>query len=241
MRSEANRRKHYRNKLMRKREVKFYGFVYRLHNGCLKKHEMEELGDKIRRENYWLKYCYDPVVFISQEHINKHFKSSRHLQKTYRRPAIEVYVDCPFANPYGGHNGKRWVIDEPGYYRLKIIQHTRENGEVYFIELTMKHYNGMPYFNRHNERCYNNYVSRAFHDVLRYCRYIKEQIFAERKAIEDRKRDTYYRLKYWREIKNELAREEKKERLRRVRGVVPTKATTAFFQALAVGSAMSDS
>ena len=222
---------------MRKREVKFYGFVYRLHNGCLKKHEMEELGDKIRRENYWLKYCYDPVVFISQEHINKHFKSSRHLQKTYRRPAIEVYVDCPFANPYGGH--KRWVIDEPGYYRLKIIQHTRENGEVYYIEHTMKHYNGMPYFNRHNERCYNNYVSRAFHDVLRYCRYIKEQIFAERKAIEDRKRDTYYRLKYWRDIKNELAREEKKERLRRVRGVVPTKATTAFFQALAVGSAIS--
>jgi len=224
---------------MRKREVKFYGFVYRLHNGCLKKHEMEELGDKIRRENYWLKYCYDPVVFISQEHINKHFKSSRHLQKTYRRPAIEVYVDCPFANPYGGH--KRWVIDEPGYYRLKIIQYTRENGEVYYIEHTMKHYNGMPYFNRHNERCYNNYVSRAFHDVLRYCRYIKEQIFAERKAIEDRKRDTYYRLKYWRDIKNELAREEKKERLKRVRGVVPTKATTAFFQALAVGSAMSDS
>lgn len=222
---------------MRKREVKFYGFVYRLHNGCLKKHEMEELGDKIRRENYWLKYCYDPVVFISQEHINKHFKSSRHLQKTYRRPAIEVYVDCPFANPYGGH--KRWVIDEPGYYRLKIIQHTRENGEVYYIEHTMKHYNGMPYFNRHNERCYNNYVSRAFHDVLRYCRYIKEQIFAERKAIEDRKRDTYYRLKYWRDIKNELAREEKKERLKRVRGVVPTKATTAFFQALAVGSAIS--
>ena len=97
----------------------------------------------------------------------------------------------------------------------------------------------MPYFNLHNERCCNNYVSRAFHDVLRYCREIKKQIFADRKAIEDRKRDTYYRLKYWRDIKNELAREEKKERLKRVRGIVPTKATTAFFQALAVGSAIS--
>tara|TARA_R110002033_G_scaffold1201_1_gene11332 strand:- start:48 stop:773 length:726 start_codon:yes stop_codon:yes gene_type:complete len=239
MRSKANRRKHYQYKLMRKREVKFCGFVYRLHNGCLKKHEMEELGDKIRRENYWLGYCYDPIVFISQEYIDKHFKSSRHLQKIYIRPAIEVYVDCPFANPYAGHYGKRWVIDEPGYYRLKMIQHTRENGEVYYIEHTMKHYNGMPYFNRYNERCYNNYVSRAFHDVLRYCRYIKDQIFAEKQAIKDRKEETYNRLKNKRVMQNVIARQKEKERLKRVRGIVPTKATTAFFQALAVGSAIS--
>lgn len=243
MRSKANREKskwkHWHRTGFFKEEVKFYGFVYRLHNGCLKEHEMEELGDKIRRESYWLEYCYDPVVFISQEYIEKHFKSSRGLQKTYIRPVIEVYVDCPFANPYAGHRRDLWVIDEPGYYRLKIIQHTRENGEVYYIEHTMKHYKGMPYFNLHNERCCNNYVSRAFHDVLRYCREIKKQIFADRKAIEDRKKDTYYRLKYWRDIKNELAREEKKERLNRVRGIVPTKATTAFFQALAVGSAIS--
>ena len=97
----------------------------------------------------------------------------------------------------------------------------------------------MPYCNTHNDRCYNNCVSRALHTVLDHYRELKKQIFADREAIEDRKRDTYYRLKYWRDIKNELAHEEKKERLKRVRGIVPTKATTAFFQALAVGSAIS--
>ena len=244
MRSEANREKskwkHWHRTGFFKEEVKFYGFVYRLHNSCLKEHEMEKLRDKIRRENYWLKYCYDPIVFISQEHIDKHFKRSRQLQKTYIRPAIEVYVDCPFANPYAGHIGGRWLIDEPGYYRLKIIQHTRDNGEVYYIEHTMKHYKGMPYFNSCNSRCHNNYVSRAFHNVLHHCRSIKKQIFADKQAIKDRKEETYNRLKNKRVMQNVIARQNERERLKRVRGIVPTKATTAFFQALAVGSAISE-
>ena len=104
----------------------------------------------------------------------------------------------------------------------------------------MKHYKGMPYFNKWNDRCHNNYVSRAFHVVLKYYKEIREGIFADKQAIKDRKEETYNRLKNKRVMQNVIARQNERERLKRVRGIVPTKATTAFFQALAVGSAISE-
>ena len=104
----------------------------------------------------------------------------------------------------------------------------------------MKHYKGMPYFNRWNDRCYNNYVSRAFHVVLKYYKEMREGILAEKQAIKDRKEDTYNRLKNKRIMQNIMERERNKERASRVRGITPTRETVAFFQALAVGSVISE-
>jgi len=246
MRSKANREK---SKLkfwdrtgFDKQEIKFYGFVYRLHNNCLKECEIKALGYRLRDENSWLKYCYDPLVYISQEDIDRHFKNTIWEKNDYPFNCIEVWVSDPFACPYTGHGAIRhnaWVIKKPGYYRVRVTFQQKGKSNTFRTIYKMKHYKGMPYFNRWNDRCHNNYVSRAFHTVLDHYREIKKQIFADREAIEDRKRDTYYRLKYWRDIKNELAREKKEERLKRVRGIVPTKETTAFFQALAVGSVIS--
>lgn len=247
MRSEANRekskRKHWHRTGFFKKDIKFYGFVYRLHNGCLKDHEIKALGYRLRDENTWLKYCYDPLVYITQEDIDRHFKNTLWEKDDYPFNCIEVRVSDSRSCPYTDHGAVRnraWVIKKPGYYRVSVELQTKAKSNTKRTKYKMRHYKGMPYFNTHNDRCYNNCVSRAFHTVLDHYREIKKQIFADREAIEDRKRDTYYRLKYWRDIKNELAHEEKKERLKRVRGIVPTKATTAFFQALAVGSAISE-
>jgi len=247
MRSKANREKskwkHWHRTGFFKKDIKFYGFVYRLHNGCLKDHEMEGLRYTLREEDNWQKYCYDPLVYITQEDIDRHFKNTLWEKDDYPFNCIEVWVSDPRSSPYAGHGAIRhnaWVIKKPGYYRVSVTFQQIGESNTFRTIYKMKHYKGMPYFNRRNERCHNNHVSRAYHTVLDHCRDIKKQIFTEREAIEDRKRDTYYRLKYWRDIKNELALEEKKERLKRVRGVVPTKATTAFFQALAVGSAISE-
>ena len=246
MRSKANREKskwkHWHRTGFFKKDIKFYGFVYRLHNRCLKEHEKKSVFDCYREDSYSFEYCYDPLVYITQEDIDRHFENTLWEKDDYPFNCIEVWVSDPFSCPYTDHGAVRnraWVIKKPGYYRVSVELQTKAKSNTKRTEYKMKHYKGMPYFNRHNDRTYNNYVSRAYHTVLDHCREIKEQIFAEREAIEDRKRDTYYRLKYWRDIKNELALEEKKERLKRVRGVVPTKATTAFFQALAVGSAIS--
>jgi hypothetical protein len=247
MRSKANREKskwkHWHRTGFFKKDIKFYGFVYRLHNGCLKDHEMEGLKYTLREEDNWQKYCYDPLVYITQKDIDRHFKNTLWEKDDYPFNCIEVWVSDPLSSPYAGHGAIRhnaWVIKKPGYYRVSVTFQQIGESNTFRTIYKMKHYKGMPYFNRRNERCYNNHVSRAYHTVLDHCRDIKKQIFAEREAIEDRKRDTYYRLKYWRDIKNELALKEKKERLKRVRGIVPTKATTAFFQALAVGSAISE-
>ena len=141
------------------------------------------------------------------------------------------------------------MIKKPGYYRVRMqLVPKTTRVQVFQDEKSSKgrtiyrmtHYKGMPYFNRDNDRCYNNYVSRAFHVVLDHCREIKKQIFAERREIECRKRETYNRLKNKRVMQNVIARQKERERLKHVRGIVPTKATTAFFQALAVGSAISE-
>ena len=255
MRSKANREK---SKLkfwdrtgFDKQEIKFYGFVYRLHNNCLKECEIKALGYRLRDENDWLKYCYDPLVYITQEDIDFHFKNTLWEKNDYPFNCIEVWVSDPFACPYTGHGAIRhnaWVIKKPGYYRVRmqlVPKTTRvqvfpdEKSSKVRTTYRMKHYKGMPFFNKWNDRCHNNYVSRAFHVVLKYYKEVREGILAEKQAIKDRKEETYNRLKNKRVMQNVIARQKERERLKRVRGIVPTKETTAFFQALAVGSAIS--
>jgi len=257
MRSEANREKskwkHWHRTGFFKKDIKFYGFVYRLHNGCLKDHEVKALGYRLRDENTWLKYCYDPLVYITQEDIDRHFENTLWEKDDYPFNCIEVWVSDPFACPYTGHGAVRhnaWVIKKPGYYRVRM-QLVPKGGRAMQVfpdvksskvrtTYKMKHYKGMPFFNKWNDRCHNNYVSRAFHVVLKYYKEVREGILAEKQAIKDRKEETYNRLKNKRVMQNVIARQKERERLKRVRGIVPTKATTTFFQALAVGYAISE-
>ena len=247
MRSKANRRKSelklWKRTGFDRQEIKFYGFVYRLHNGCLKDHEIKALGYRLRDENTWLKYCYDPLVYISKEDIDRHFKNTLWEKNDYPFNCIEVWVSDPFSCPYSGHGAVRnraWVIKKPGYYRVSVQLIKKAKSNTMRTKYNMKHYKGMPYFNRHNDRCYNNYVSRAFHVVLKYYKEIREGIFAEKQAIKDRKEDTYNRLKNKRIMQNIMERERNRERASRVRGITPTRETVAFFQALAVGSVISE-
>ena len=247
MRSKVNRKKS-RLKLWNrtgfdKQQIKFYGFVYRLHNNCLKEHEIKALKYRLREENTWLKYCYDPLVYISQKDIDRHFKNTLWEKNDYPFNCIEVWVNDPFSSPYSGHGAVRnraWVIKKPGYYRVSVELQTKAKSNTKRTKYKMKHYKGMPYFNKWNERCRNNYVSRAFHVVLEYYKELREGILAEKQAIKDRKEETYNRLKNKRILQNIIERERNKERASRVRGITPTKETVAFFQALAVGSAISE-
>jgi hypothetical protein len=246
MRSKANREK---SKLkfwdrtgFDKQEIKFYGFVYRLHNNCLKECEIKALGYRLRDENSWLKYCYDPLVYITQENIDRHFRNTLWEKDDYPFNCIEVWVSDPFACPYTGHGAVRnnaWVIKKPGYYRVNIKLEPKGRSNTMRTRYKMKHYKGMPFFNKWNDRCHNNYVSRAFHVVLKYYKEVREGILAEKQAIKDRKEETYNRLKNKRVMQNVIARQKERERLNHVRGIVPTKETTAFFQALAIGSVIS--
>ena len=109
-----------------------------------------------------------------------------------------------------------------------------------YLTYEMFYHKGIPAFNPRNTRCYVNAPTRAFHQLNYHYQEIKKQKLADKQAIKDRKEETYNRLKNKRVMQNVIARQKERERLKRVRGIVPTKATTAFFQALAVGSAISE-
>ena len=254
MRSKRNRHKCKDRRDYDRTRRKFYGFVYRLHNGCLKVQEAKALRYELRGRNEWLKFCYDPLVYISQEDIDRHFENTIWEKDDYPFNCIEVWVDDPFASPYGGNGAVRhnaWLISEPGYYRVSVTFETKAKSNTKRTHYTMKHYNGMPYFNYHNDRNYNNYVSRAYHQVLKHYSEIEESILKKKREIEEsirwekremeyRKACTYNRLKNARILKMITARQKVREQSNRVRGVTPTKETIAFFQALAIGSAIKD-
>ena len=239
MRSKINRWQCSQRKKRHRNYRKFYGFVYRLHNGCLKVQEAKALRYELRGRNEWFKFCYDPLVYISQEDIDRHFENTIWEKDDFPFNCIEVWVDDPFACPYGGNGAVRhnaWLISEPGYYRVSVSFRTKAESNTKRTHYTMKHYNGMPYFNRHNDRNYNNYVSRAYHEVLKHYSEIEESIHKEKREIEYIKACTYNRLKNAQILKKVTARQKIRDQVSRVRGVTPTKETVAFFQALAVGS-----
>ena len=239
MRSERNRYKCKDRRDYDRTHRKFYGFVYRLHNNCLKIEEKKALRYQLRARDIWLGYCYDPLVYITQADIDRHFKNTIWEKDDYPFNCIEVWVSNPFACPRGGHGGVRHqarVIRKPGYYRVSVSFRTIEESNTMRTHYTMKHYNGMPYFNYYNDRCHNNYVSRAYHEVLKHYSEIELGIHREKREIEYRKAWTYNRLKNAQILKKVTARQKVRDRMSRVHGVTPTKETTAFFQALAIGS-----
>lgn len=242
MRSEANRKKskwkHWDRTGFFKEEVKFYGFVYRLQNKDLKENEKFALRDC----NYldWLEQCYKPLVYISEDDIEKHYKESSE-KNHYPRPCIEVLVEDPFSSPYGDCRNGTWLLTKPGYYRVLPLRRSNLWGETLpGNNHGSPHYRGMPYFNSCNSRCYNNYVSRAFHEVLKHYNGIEERIHKEKQDIELRKIETYNRLKHKQMLNRDLARMESRKRSKRVSGVMVTEQTKSFFQALAIGSAIKE-
>ena len=237
MRSKRNRHKCKDRRDYDRTRRKFYGFVYRLHNKDLKDNEKIPLRFQLEVNSWTLENCYHPLRYISQEEINTHYNNPETWEsREYRNPCIEVYVKCPFANPYRGRRNWFWIIDKPGYYRVYTEPLHDESGKVFMLKYKMNHYNGMPYFKHHNGRCRNNSVSRAYHKVLSHYRKIELGIHREKREIEYRKACTYNRLKNAQVLKKVTARRELRDRVNRVRGVTPTKETTAFFQALAIGS-----
>ena len=237
MRSKRNRHKCKDRRDYDRTRRKFYGFVYRLHNKDLKDNEKIPLRFQLEVNSWTLENCYHPLRYISQEEINTHYNNPEIWEsREYRNPCIEVYVKCPFANPYRGRRNWFWIIDKPGYYRVYTEPLHDESGKVFMLKYMMNHYNGMPYFKHHNDRCHNNYVSRAYHKVLKHYSEIETGIHREKREIEYRKACTYNRLKNAQILKKVAARREVRDRVNRVRGVTPTKETTAFFQALAIGS-----
>jgi len=245
MRSEANRKKskwkHWDRTGFFKEEVKFYGFVYRLQNKDLKDNEKIPLRFPLGVNSWTLENCYHPLRYISQEEINTHFNNPETWEsKDFRNPCIQVYVNCPFANPYRGRRNWFWIIDRPGYYRVYAEPLHDESGKVFMLKYKMNHYNGMPSFNYSNGRCHNNYVSRAYHEVLKHYRDIQKQIHKEKQKIQLRKRETYNRLKHKQMLNRDLARMESRKRSKRVSGVMVTEQTKSFFQALAIGSAIKE-
>lgn len=241
MRSKRNRRNCRDRRHYDRTYRKFYGFVYRLHNNCLKEHERQVLRRQLN--STWLKCPYDPLVYISQEDIDRHFKNSLWEKDDYPFNCIEVMVDDPFACPYTGHGAVRnqaWVIRKPGYYRVSVYFSAMHKSNTMRSHYTMKHYRGMPYFNYDNDRCHNNYVSRAFHKVLKYYNGIEERIHREKQEIQLIKLETLNRLKYKQMLKRDIARMKSRKRSKRVSGVTITGQTKSFFQALAIGSAIKE-
>lgn len=241
MRSGKNRDKCRRKKERDRRHRKFYGFVYRLHNKDLKDNEKIPLKFQLEVNSWTLENCYHPLRYISQQEINTHFNNPETWEsKEFRNPCIQVYVKCPFANPYRGRRNWFWIIDRPGYYRVYAEPLHDSSGKVFMLKYKMNHYNGMPSFNYSNGRCHNNYVSRAYHEVLKYYRDIQKQIHKEKQVVEMRKLETYNRLKYKLILKREVARIESRKRSKRVSGVMITEQTKSFFQALAIGSELKE-
>ena len=236
MRSKRNRHKCKDRRDYDRTRRKFYGFVYRLHNKDLKDNEKIPLKFQLEVNSWTLENCYHPLRYISQQEINTHFNNPETWEsKEFRNPCIQVYVKCPFANPYRGRRNWFWIIDKPGYYRVYTEPLHDESGKVFMLKYKMNHYNGMPSFNHSNGRCHNNYVSRAYHEVLKYYRDIQKQIHREKQVIEMRKLETYNRLKYKQMLKRDLERMESRKRSKRVSGVMITEQTKSFFQALAIG------
>jgi hypothetical protein len=241
VRSKKNRNKCRREKEWDRRHRKFYGFVYRLHNKDLKDNEKIPLKFQLEVNSWTLENCYHPLRYISQQEINTHFNNPETWEsKEFRNPCIQVYVKCPFANPYLGHRNWFWIIDRPGYYRVYAEPLRDSSGKVFMLQYKMHHYNGMPYFNYYNDRCYNNYVSRAYHKVLNHYSDIKEQVRRDKRELEMRKLQTYNRLKYKQMLKRDLERMESRKRSKRVSGVMITEQTKSFFQALAIGSELKE-
>lgn len=241
MRSKRNRHKCRREKEWDRRHRKFYGFVYRLHNKDLKDNEKIPLRSELEFNSWTLENCYHPLRYISQEEIDSHFNNPETWEsKEFKNPCIEVDVKCPFANPYSGRRNWFWIIDRPGYYRVYAEPLRDSSGKVFMLQYKMHHYNGMPSFNHSNGRCHNNYVSRAYHEVLKYYKDIEEQIHREKQVVEMRKLETYNRLKYKQMLKRDLERMESRKRSKRVSGVMITEQTKSFFQALAIGSALKE-
>ena len=235
MRSKSNRCKCKDKRNYSRTRRKFFGFVYRLQNKNLKSQEKTAL----RYCNYleWLDECYAPLVHITAEEIEKYQKQS-YIRDRFPFPCIYAEVEDPFASPYAGTGNGYWLIVKPGYYRVKKSFRTDVYGDKIGDFYTMPHYNGMPYFNAINSRRYNNYVSRAFHEVLEHYSKIEQTIHREKREIEHRKACTYNRLKNAQILKTVRIRRECKVQANRMRGVTPTKETINFFQAIAIGSAM---
>lgn len=241
MRSKRNRHKCKDRRDYDRTRRKFYGFVYRLHNKDLKDNEKIPLKFQLEVNSWTLENCYHPLRYISQQEINTHFNNPETWEsKEFRNPCIQVYVKCPFANPYRGRRNWFWIIDRPGYYRVYAEPLHDSSGKVFMLKYKMNHYNGMPSFNYSNGRCHNNYVSRAYHEVLKYYKDIEEQIHREKQVIEMRKLETYNRLKYKQMLKRDLERMDSRKRSKRVSGVMITEQTKSFFQALAIGSELKE-
>ena len=241
MRSKKNRNKCRREKEWDRRHRKFYGFVYRLHNKDLKDNEKIPLKFQLEVNSWTLENCYHPLRYISQEEIDSHFNNPETWEsREFKNPCIQVYVKCPFANPYIGRRNWFWIIDRPGYYRVYAEPLHDSSGKVFMLKYKMNHYNGMPYFNYHNDRCHNNYVSRAYHKVLKHYSDIEEQARRDKQVVEMRKLETYNRLKYKQMLKRDLERIESQKRSKRVSGVMITEQTKSFFQALAIGSELKE-
>lgn len=249
MRSEANREKrfykHWENKGYTKKAIKFYKFLCKVKFKMLKDYEVDIIDWEINYSG-WLRDLWQPLVYISQEYINKVSKEQEDVHGR-RVPFIRVWVHWDGSNPYRGNglthqpSKHEWHIVKPGYYRLHIRRKSYLwNQEMEYLTYEMFYHKGMPAFNPRNTRCYVNAPTRAFHQLNYHYQEIKKQKLAEKQAIKDRKEETYNRLKNKRVMQNVIARQKERERLKRVRGIVPTKATTAFFQALAVGSAISE-
>jgi hypothetical protein len=238
VRSKKNRDKCRSEKEWDRRHRKFYGFVYRLHNKDLKDNEKLHLKDCPYLD--WLEQCYKPLVYISKDEIERHYKKS--FEKNhYSKPCIEVSVEDPFSSPYGDIRNGIWLLTKPGYYRVQAMPRRNLWGETLpGNTYETPHYNGMPYFNYHNDRCHNNYVSRAYHEVLKHYRDIRKQILKDKQVVEMRKVETYNRLKYKQMLKRDLERMDSRKRSKRVSGVMITGQTKSFFQALAMGSALKE-
>ena len=78
MRSKRNRHKCDRRDYDRTRKVLW--LCISTHNG-LKVQEAKALRYELRGRNEWLKFCYDPLVYISQEDIDRHFENTRIWEK----------------------------------------------------------------------------------------------------------------------------------------------------------------
>ena len=55
--TRAEMKQFHRSGKDRRDDRAFYGFVYRLHNGCLKVQEAKALRYELRERNDWLKFC----------------------------------------------------------------------------------------------------------------------------------------------------------------------------------------
>tara|TARA_Y100000004_G_scaffold170582_1_gene205758 strand:+ start:741 stop:1493 length:753 start_codon:yes stop_codon:yes gene_type:complete len=249
VRSKANRKKrfnkHWENKGYTKKAIKFYKFLCKVKFKMLKDYEADIIYWEINHSG-WLRDLWQPLVYISQEYINKVSKEQEdvHVRSV---PFIRVWVHWDGSNPYRGNgfthqpSKHEWHIVKPGYYRLHIRRKSYLwNQEMKYLVHEMFYHKGMPAFNPRNARCYVNAPTRAFHKLNYHYEEIKKQKLAEKQAIKDRKEDTYNRLKNKRIMQNIMERERNKERASRVRGITPTRETVAFFQALAVGSVISE-